>query len=177
MPRRSIVATVTVASAVLLVVACTGGPGSLGTFGDDGLEGQDQQQTSSSSGRTTSSSTSTSSTSSTGGSTTSSTSSSSGTPVVDAGQRYSCGTNGLTCSPSQYCVTPCCTQKTCYALDSGSTCPAGYSYNYCATAGAYGCVPNPCTPPSPYCTSSLSGLPAGCSPSAADSRKVNCTCQ
>lgn len=176
MPRRSVLAplaSLTVASAVLLVVACTGGPGSLGEFGDDGLEGQ--QQASSSSGQASSS---TSSSSSSSGVASSSGSTSSSGVTIDAGQRFSCGTKGLTCSGSQYCVVPCCTQAKCYALDAGvTTCPAGYTYGICATAGTYGCNPNPCTPPNPYCTTSLASLPAGCSQNGGDSRKVDCVCQ
>lgn len=179
MPRRPLVASLTVASAVVLVVACTGGPGSLGTFGDDGLEGQDPgppPSTSGSNGQGGSSGVgASSSSSSTSSSSTSSSTSSSGS-TFDAGQRYACGTT--TCAASQYCVSPCCggAQQACYVLDSGTTCPSGFSYGFCNEGGGYGCVPDPCTPPPPYCTGSLSGLPAGCSQDTGDPRKVVCVC-
>jgi len=189
MERRYLIASFTViSSAFALVVACSGGPGGLGEFGDDGLT--QSQTTTTSSGQSSSgrSSTSTSTSTSSGGSSgitsssgsTTSSGASSGTSTsgsssggFDSGQYYACGSTQ--CSPSQWCIHPSCScGDSCveyYRNDGGSGCPSGYTSDFSNPtcwpfdASAYACSKNSCTTPTPYCTSqtptSISTLTTG----------------
>jgi hypothetical protein len=66
------------------------------------------------------------------------------------------------CSTGQICVHPSCGGgvAVCEKLPDGGQCPSGWMYTAnCATGVGPGCIPPPCTPPSPFCAD----LPAACS--------------
>lgn len=178
-----------------LVVACTGGPGGLGEFGDDGLGQTSSSQQSngsssgSSSGRPSSSSGATSSSGISGASsgTTSSGATSSG--ATSSGATSSGGSSGTTTiqcgstvctSATQYCIKPCCPlDPDCIAAPDGGICGAGYKATpeYCNNLADYGCRPTCKNSTTPYCTTnpSTSALEGSCTTSTA-TRTVTCLC-
>ncbi len=77
-----------------------------------------------------------------------------------AGHGPACGT-GNPCSTGQACVHPSCGGgvAVCERLPDGGQCPSGWTYTaLCATGLGPGCVPPPCTPPTPFCAD----VPAAC---------------
>ena len=78
-----------------------------------------------------------------------------------------CG--GASCTSGQICVHPGCGGgvAVCDPLPDGGQCPSGWTQSLCqGTPNRIGCVPPPCTPPTPFCAS----LPASCSGTP------SCTC-
>jgi hypothetical protein len=92
---------------------------------------------------------------------------------------FACG--AATCSPTQYCVNPCCggAPLSCDAQEDGGACPPGTTYNPGACASFPGnrgpCAPPPCTPPSPYCVDSPSQA-SGCFGMPGGGRQLACVC-
>lgn len=192
-PRALFVSIAVASASVGLVVACTGGPGGLGEFGDDGL-GQTisstQTSSGSSSGRSSSSGASGTTTSSGASGTTSSSGASSGTTSssgASSGTTSSGGSSGSTSiacgsticsSASQYCVKPCCpTDPPCFAAPDSGGCGTGYQIGFCADIGTNGCVQTCKNTTTPYCTTntSTSNLEGSCSTSTT-TRTITCTC-
>ena len=90
------------------------------------------------------------------------------------GASFACGT--AVCPGTDYCVHPCCggAPPACLPLMDGGTCPTGTSYRASCGLGAPGpgCMPDPCTPPAPYCAPTNDM----CGPPAPGTRDVSCAC-
>jgi len=69
---------------------------------------------------------------------------------------FACGTTS--CDSSEVCVHPCCggAPPQCVAADGSGTCPAGTTKATSSECENFDpstapCLPDPCTPPPPYC--------------------------
>ena len=87
-----------------------------------------------------------------------------GSSAGGAGGAAACGDRS--CTSSEVCVRPGCGGgvAVCDPLPDGGQCPSGWTESLCGgTPNRTGCVPPPCTPPTPFCTplpSSCSGTPS-----------------
>jgi hypothetical protein len=92
-----------------------------------------------------------------------------GPPPADG--PFACGSE--TCSPTQYCIHPCCggAPPLCQDKPDGGGCPRGFHEGCSGGVGVGSCTgpdcceADPCQPPPPYCADSPE---SGCDPQQRD---------